>query len=92
MLERVLATWDPSERLPIKIDVKHCEDGLMDFNGMSTPLGLFYAKRLKNKLWLYVYNYIFGVNTFNAMFALSGIVLLSYFIWYWSGLRFYFLV
>ena len=31
---------------------------------------------------MYIYNYIFVVNGFDDMLALSGIVLQGYFVWY----------
>ena len=65
---------------------KHFWFGLMDFNGMSSHLGLFYAERLENNI-----HGIFVVNGFDNMLTSSEIVLQSYFVRYWSGLHLYFL-
>ena len=47
----------------------------MDFKGISNHLWIFYAKKLANKVILYIYNYSFVVKDFDDVFASSGIVL-----------------
>ena len=63
--------------------------GLIDFNGMSTHLVLFYALKLGNKI-NYVSVIIFLLLIFDDMLTLSRILLHGYIIWYWSGLSLYF--